>query len=73
MNILLSTLAAVTLIFATSPASAQQTCSKLTAECVSWNKTRGHDTNRCYGYKASCMKTGEWVDRNRQFSNVTKK
>lgn len=55
------------------PASAQQTCSKLAAECVAWNQARGHDTQRCYGYKASCMKTGSWRDRNRSYDNVAKK
>ena len=65
-------IAACVVLFATA-ASAQKTCSKLTAECVAFNKARGVDSSRCYGYKASCMKTGQWVDRNRQFSHVTKK
>jgi hypothetical protein len=73
MKNLLSALALVAVCLSVTPASAQQTCSKLAAECVAWNKARGHDTQRCYGYKASCMQSGTWVDRNRQFSNVTKK
>jgi len=61
------------LCLSATAAHAQQTCSKLAAECVAYNKARGHDTNRCYDYKAACMKTGQWTDRNRQFSNVAKK
>lgn len=53
--------------------SAQQTCSKLAAECVAFNKKGGHDTSRCAGYKAQCMATGSWRDRNRSFDNVAKK
>lgn len=66
-------IAAASAVLGATPALAQQTCSRLTAECVAYNKARGADTQRCYGYKASCMKTGTWVDRNRQFSNVTRK
>ena len=73
MKPLLIIATATTAILGATPALAQQTCSKLAAECVAYNKARGADTQRCYGYKASCMKTGTWVDRNRQFSNVSRK
>jgi hypothetical protein len=58
------------------PASAQQTCSKLAAECVAHNKVNSRSDPqgaRCAGYKAQCMATGKWVDRNRSFDNVTRK
>lgn len=58
------------------PANAQQTCSKLAAECVAFNKINSRSDPqgaRCAGYKAQCMATGRWVDRNRTFENVLRK
>lgn len=59
--------------FSVGAANAQQTCSKLAAECVAFNKKGGWPTDRCEGYKQQCMATGKWVDKNRTFNNVTKK
>lgn len=50
-----------------------KTCSQLIAECVAWNKSHGSDVGRCEGYRASCMATGTYQDRNRTITNVTRK
>lgn len=74
MRLLVGIITASALCLAAAPASAQQTCSQLAQECRSFNQRYGQDAvNRCKGYHASCMRTGQWVDRNRQFSNVTRK
>jgi hypothetical protein len=39
-------------------------CSGLAATCVAYNKKAGSPTDRCAGYKAQCMQTGAWQDRN---------
>jgi hypothetical protein len=49
-----------------------KTCSQLAGECVSFNQTGGFDSSRCAGYKASCMKTGTYVDKKRTVTGVTK-
>jgi hypothetical protein len=54
-----------------SGAANGKTCSQLAAECVSFNQAGGFDASRCGGYKASCMKTGTYVDK-RTVTGVTK-
>jgi hypothetical protein len=49
------------------------TCSKLVAECVTFNKRGGYDTKRCEGYRASCMATGVYKDRNRTITDVIRR
>lgn len=70
------------LLFVLSTASFAQTtsgpangksCSDLVQECVDYNHSRGHDTARCQGYKASCMKSGVYKDRNRTITGVAKR
>lgn len=39
-------------------------CSSLAATCKAFNRTLGADTSRCDGYKAECLRTGAWRDRN---------
>jgi len=48
-------------------------CSGLAATCKAFNKKAGSDTSRCDGYKAACMQSGQWQDRNCSRSNVTKR
>jgi hypothetical protein len=48
-------------------------CSRLAATCKAWNKKTGSDTSRCDGYKAACLQSGSWQDRNCSRSNVAKK
>ena len=65
---------AVLILSATiSYAHAGKTCSGLVAECVAFNKKGGYDTSRCAGYKASCMATGTYTDRNRTIYGVTRR
>jgi hypothetical protein len=48
-------------------------CSGLAATCKAFNKKAGADASRCDGYKAACMQTGQWQDRNCSRSNVAKR
>jgi hypothetical protein len=68
-------LLASTSTFAQTPSGSGKgkTCSGLVAECVAYNKKRGDDTSRCAGYKASCMATGTYMDRNRTITDVTRR
>lgn len=50
-----------------------KSCSDLVQECVEFNRSGGYDTSRCQGYKASCMKTGVYKDRNRTITGVAKR
>lgn len=68
-----SLVAAAILLTTVSYAHAAKTCSGLVAECVAFNKKGGFDTSRCEGYRASCMATGTYTDRNRTITGVTKR
>jgi hypothetical protein len=50
-----------------------KTCSQLTSECVSFNRSGGFDVSRCSDYKTSCMATGTYSDKKRTVTGVTKK
>ena len=49
------------------------TCSKLVAQCVAFNKRGGYDTKRCETYRAPCMATGVYKDRNRTIVDVIRR
>ena len=49
------------------------TCSSLAATCKAFNRKLGADTSRCDGYRAECLRTGAWRDRNCSRSNVARK
>ena len=48
-------------------------CSGLAATCVSYNKKAGAPTDRCAVYKAQCMQSGAWQDRNCSRSEVKRR
>ncbi len=68
-----SILTAAVILTASVNYSHAATCSQLVAQCVAFNKKGGYDTSRCEGYRASCMATGTYTDRNRTINGVTKK
>jgi len=51
----------------------KKSCSQLVAECVAFNKKGGYDTSRCAEYKAACMATGTYQDRNRTITGVSRR
>ena len=48
-------------------------CSSLAATCKAYNRKPSADTSRCDGYKAECLRTGAWRDRNCSRDNVSRK
>lgn len=50
-----------------------KTCSQLVRECVAYNHKGGYDTSRCEVYRAPCMATGTYQDRNRIITDVVRK
>jgi hypothetical protein len=50
-----------------------KSCTQLVQECVAFNKKGGHDTSRCAGYKAPCLESGTYQDRNRVITGVVRK
>jgi hypothetical protein len=72
---LIAALLACSSVFAQTPSGSAngKTCSQLVQECVAFNKKGGHDTSRCAGYKAPCMESGTYQDRNRTITGVVRK
>jgi len=48
-------------------------CSSLAATCRAFNRKLNADTSRCDEYKAECLRTGSWRDRNCSRDNVARR
>ena len=48
-------------------------CSSLASTCKAFNRKAGAPTGRCDEYRAACMQTGTWQDRNCTRTNVRKR
>lgn len=80
-RLLVSTIVFSSLLLSAGDVNAQATtcnlpnpsCSSLAATCKTFNRKLGADTSRCDGYKAECLRTGAWRDRNCSRDNVARK
>jgi hypothetical protein len=64
-----------TAVYAQTPSGPAngKSCSQLVAECVAYNIKGHYDVNRCYGYKAPCIASGTYQDRNRYITDAKRR